>query len=135
VRDWDQVFSTAITLTRSSAWHAGNIVLIGDTVHATTPSLAQGANMGLVDALALGARLAAWSHESDPGSLSRYLRAFVADRVAQARAQYYLGRMIVRSNHWTAPLLTHAKLFTLDLLTRWSPVRRSVLQALTGLWP
>jgi 2-polyprenyl-6-methoxyphenol hydroxylase-like FAD-dependent oxidoreductase len=133
--DWSEVFPTAVTLTSSRRWFVGGIVLIGDTVHATTPSLAQGANMALVDALGLGARLAAWSHEGEPGSLARHLRAFVAQRRAQVRAQHYLGRMIVRSNRLSSPLLTGVKLAGLELLGRWSPMRRMILETLTGLRP
>lgn len=35
-------------------WFKGRIVLIGDTVHATTPHLASGACIGIEDALVLG---------------------------------------------------------------------------------
>lgn len=34
-------------------WHAGRVVLIGDTVHATTPHLASGACIGIEDAIVL----------------------------------------------------------------------------------
>lgn len=39
-------------------WHQGRVVLIGDTVHATTPHLASGACIGLEDALVLADELA-----------------------------------------------------------------------------
>lgn len=39
-------------------WHHGRVVLIGDTVHATTPHLASGACIGLEDALVLADELA-----------------------------------------------------------------------------
>jgi 2-polyprenyl-6-methoxyphenol hydroxylase-like FAD-dependent oxidoreductase len=39
-------------------WHSGNAVLIGDTVHATTPHLASGACIGIEDALVLVDELA-----------------------------------------------------------------------------
>ncbi|WP_028311706.1 FAD-dependent oxidoreductase [Derxia gummosa] len=39
-------------------WHAGRVVLIGDTVHATTPHLASGACIGIEDALVLADELA-----------------------------------------------------------------------------
>lgn len=39
-------------------WHRGRVVLIGDTVHATTPHLASGACIGLEDALVLADELA-----------------------------------------------------------------------------
>ncbi len=34
-------------------WHAGRVVLLGDTVHATTPHLGQGAGMAIEDSLVL----------------------------------------------------------------------------------
>ena len=40
-------------------WHLGRTVLIGDTVHATTPHLASGACIGIEDALVLAEELAA----------------------------------------------------------------------------
>lgn len=38
-------------------WHQGRVVLIGDTVHATTPHLASGACIGIEDALVLAQEL------------------------------------------------------------------------------
>jgi 2-polyprenyl-6-methoxyphenol hydroxylase-like FAD-dependent oxidoreductase len=38
-------------------WHVGRVVLIGDTVHATTPHLASGACIGIEDALVLAEEL------------------------------------------------------------------------------
>ncbi len=38
-------------------WHQGRVVLIGDTVHATTPHLASGACIGIEDALVLAEEL------------------------------------------------------------------------------
>ncbi|MDD0809231.1 FAD-dependent oxidoreductase [Curvibacter sp. RS43] len=40
-------------------WHQGRVVLIGDTVHATTPHLASGACIGIEDALVLAQELEA----------------------------------------------------------------------------
>lgn len=38
---------------RCSRWHTGNVVLIGDAAHGTSPQLGQGANLALGDAVAL----------------------------------------------------------------------------------
>lgn len=38
---------------RCSRWHRGNVVLIGDAAHGTSPQLGQGANLALGDAVAL----------------------------------------------------------------------------------
>jgi 2-polyprenyl-6-methoxyphenol hydroxylase-like FAD-dependent oxidoreductase len=39
-------------------WHIGNVVLIGDAIHATTPHLASGACIGMEDAIVLAEELA-----------------------------------------------------------------------------
>ena len=39
-------------------WYKGRVVLIGDTVHATTPHLASGACIGIEDALVLADAIA-----------------------------------------------------------------------------
>lgn len=44
-------------LLQPQPWHAGRVVLIGDTVHATTPHLASGACIGIEDALVLAEEL------------------------------------------------------------------------------
>ena len=63
-RPWDAIRAslspdTPISYTRYSAmllpppWHRGHVVLVGDAVHACPPTMAQGAAMGLEDALVL----------------------------------------------------------------------------------
>lgn len=46
-------------------WHKGNIVLIGDAVHATSPHLAAGAGIGIEDAIVLAEE---WAKASDTES-------------------------------------------------------------------
>lgn len=55
-------------------WHSGRVVLIGDTVHATTPHMASGACIGIEDAIVLAEELGR------------------ADSVAQALAQFEARR-------------------------------------------
>lgn len=47
------VFRPLEALLLPQPWHQGRVVLIGDTVHATTPHLASGACIGIEDALVL----------------------------------------------------------------------------------
>ncbi|WP_284615091.1 FAD-dependent oxidoreductase [Aquabacterium humicola] len=60
-------------------WHAGRVVLIGDTVHATTPHLASGACIGIEDALVLAEEL--HRHQAPQDAL----RAFEARRWERCR--------------------------------------------------
>lgn len=60
-------------------WFNGRVVLIGDTVHATTPHLASGAGMAVEDALVLVQELA------DKPDLHSALRAFMDRRLDRAR--------------------------------------------------
>jgi len=55
-------------------WHGDRIVFIGDAAHATSPQLGQGANLALIDAVALADELAA---QPDVG---RALAAYSANR-------------------------------------------------------
>ncbi|UBM09370.1 FAD-dependent oxidoreductase [Cupriavidus metallidurans] len=51
-------------------WYSGRVVLIGDTVHATTPHLASGACIGIEDALVLADEIAA--NETLPKALAAF---------------------------------------------------------------
>jgi 2-polyprenyl-6-methoxyphenol hydroxylase-like FAD-dependent oxidoreductase len=51
-------------------WFKGRVVLIGDTVHATTPHMASGACIGIEDALVLAEELAGAAEV--PAALSRF---------------------------------------------------------------
>jgi 2-polyprenyl-6-methoxyphenol hydroxylase-like FAD-dependent oxidoreductase len=60
-------------------WHRGRVVLIGDTVHATTPHLASGACIGIEDAIVLAEEI------ERGGSVEQALQAFEARRWERCR--------------------------------------------------
>lgn len=62
-------------------WHGDRIVFIGDAAHATSPQLGQGANLALIDAVALADAVAAIDDRCEPGF-----------RVRQALAAYTIAR-------------------------------------------
>ncbi|MGK7755246.1 MULTISPECIES: FAD-dependent monooxygenase [unclassified Roseovarius] len=64
----------------AAKWHAGGVVLVGDAAHPTLPFMAQGANMALEDAYALGRSLA---KERDLNSALAAYQWMRADRVRQ----------------------------------------------------
>ena len=72
-------------------WHRGRAVLVGDSAHAMSPQLGQGANMALVDALTL--RDALRDADSVPAALDAYQRA----RREHLRAYHFWSR-------WLTPL-------------------------------
>src|SRR5690606_31540124 len=53
-----------------SDWHRGNVVLLGDAVHATTPHLGQGAGLAIEDSLVLADELA--RHDAIEPALRAY---------------------------------------------------------------
>jgi 2-polyprenyl-6-methoxyphenol hydroxylase-like FAD-dependent oxidoreductase len=61
-------------------WSQGRVVLIGDTVHATTPHLASGACIGIEDALVLAEEL-----EREDSNVAAALAAFEARRWERCR--------------------------------------------------
>jgi 2-polyprenyl-6-methoxyphenol hydroxylase-like FAD-dependent oxidoreductase len=64
-------------------WHKGRIVIIGDAAHANPPVLAQGAAMGIEDALVLAEVLSEDGENSSLGLEDRLLR-FTARRLPRA---------------------------------------------------
>ena len=58
------VFRPIESLLMPQPWFRGRVVLIGDTVHATTPHLASGACIGIEDALVLAEQLGRASRTS-----------------------------------------------------------------------
>ena len=67
------------SLLMPTPWYRGRVVLIGDTVHATTPHLASGACIGIEDALVLADEL------SKAGSTDQALDRYLARRWERCR--------------------------------------------------
>jgi 2-polyprenyl-6-methoxyphenol hydroxylase-like FAD-dependent oxidoreductase len=73
------VFRPLEELLMPRPWSTGRVVLIGDTVHATTPHLASGACIGIEDALVLAEEL------GRAGSVGQALQAFESRRWERCR--------------------------------------------------
>lgn len=56
-------------------WHGERIVFLGDAAHATSPQLGQGANLALLDAVALAEELAGIGERELPAALAAYSAA------------------------------------------------------------
>jgi 2-polyprenyl-6-methoxyphenol hydroxylase-like FAD-dependent oxidoreductase len=79
-------------------WGAGRIVFIGDSVHANPPVIAQGAAMGIEDAIVLAEEV-----DAQPGDLTSVLDRFTARRLDRVRhvvdASCQLARWEIEKRH------------------------------------
>ena len=78
--DAEVVYRPLETLFVDGPWHAGRIVLLGDSVHATTPHLGQGAGMAIEDSLVLAEEL-----EKSPADPAQAFTAYRARRLDRCR--------------------------------------------------
>lgn len=81
----------------------GNIVLIGDAAHATTPNLGQGACMAIEDAAVLSNCLEQYN------AVEEAFAAFEAKRIARTTKIVNTSRTIGKIAHWKNPLLTRLR--------------------------
>jgi 2-polyprenyl-6-methoxyphenol hydroxylase-like FAD-dependent oxidoreductase len=79
-------------------WGKGRVVMIGDAVHANPPVLAQGAAMGIEDAVVLADEIAAADSEIGP-ALERFLARRYARVKAVVDASCELARAEVEQRH------------------------------------
>ena len=61
IRSADEIITTAVEELRHERWAEGRAVLLGDSVHAMTPNIGQGAGMAMEDAAVLAEELASSS--------------------------------------------------------------------------
>jgi len=88
IRGFDAFTTAAYADVRVTPWSRGNLALIGDIAHGTSPQLGQGATLALLDASALADALAA--HPTVEAALPAYARA----RRAHARYYQWSSRML-----------------------------------------
>jgi 2-polyprenyl-6-methoxyphenol hydroxylase-like FAD-dependent oxidoreductase len=75
----DIIYRPLETQLVSAPWHCGRVVLAGDSAHATTPHMAQGASMALEDAVVLAACL------REAGSVEQALQRYTERRFDRCR--------------------------------------------------
>ncbi|KUM70083.1 FAD-dependent monooxygenase [Streptomyces curacoi] len=75
------------------AYHRGRVALVGDAAHAMPPTLGQGGNQAIEDAVVLGLRLALGSAPAGGTHLCDGLAAYSADRLPRTTA---IARQAVR---------------------------------------
>ena len=107
-------------------WHRGRAVLVGDSAHAMSPQLGQGANMALVDALTL--RDALRDADSVPAALHVYERG----RRAHLSAYHFWSRWLTpmfQSEHDRIAMMRDA---VFHPMSRIPGGRGQMLRVLTG---
>ncbi len=111
-------------------WHGERIVFLGDAAHATSPQLGQGANLALLDAVALAETLAAFPE-------ARQLPAALAAYSAARRGQLAYYQLATRA---LTPLFqsdSRAVGWLRDLvfpMSRWlGPLRRRMVRTMVGI--
>ena len=112
---------TADTLSR------GNVVLVGDAAHATSPQLGQGANHGLIDAVVLADAL------SQAPDLSTALEMYARERRRHVR--FYQLASSVMTPFFQSDSIVLAKLrdWTFDRMKIVPYIHREMLRTLAGL--
>jgi len=75
----------------------GNVVLLGDAAHATTPNMGQGACQAIEDAVVLGQCL------QQNGQLQNALKAYEKRRISRTKKIMQLSRFLGWVSHWQQP--------------------------------
>jgi len=107
-------------------WHGGRAVLLGDAAHAMSPQLGQGANMALIDALAL--RDALRQHRELQDAFADYERA----RRAHVGIYHFWSRWLTPMFQSEQDTLAALRDRLFHPLTRVPGGRGQVLRVLTG---
>lgn len=84
-------------------WYRGNVILIGDAAHATTPHLGQGAGMAIEDSVVLAEELERCS------SVAEAFQAFQARRLDRCRYITELSLSICSSQLGEGPYVDHGQ--------------------------
>lgn len=109
-------------------WHSGRTVIIGDSAHAMSPQLGQGANLALIDAQVLADCVRA-----QPEDGAKALAAYTKSRRAHLRYYQRASRWLTpvyQSNAWLIPTLRDT--FG-NLSGKLPPVRNNMLDTLVGV--
>lgn len=107
--------------------YKGALALIGDSAHATSPQLGQGANNGLLDALALADALAACA--DIPSALASYAR----QRRAHVRFYQMASQFLTPFFQSDSSALAIARDLGFDRTARIPYMQRQMLRTLAGL--
>jgi len=112
-------------------WHAERIVFIGDAAHATSPQLGQGANLALIDAVALADAIAA--HATGPETVARALAAYSTGRKRHLGFYQFMTRFLTPFFQSDSRLLAWIRDRTFPHSRWFGPLRRQMTQTMVGV--
>jgi 2-polyprenyl-6-methoxyphenol hydroxylase-like FAD-dependent oxidoreductase len=127
VQGFDEVAFTDYRQVKMKAWHAGRLVLLGDSAHAMSPHLGQGANLALMDAAAIAAALA------ESPDISKAVSLYEVRRRSQTRYYAFLTRALTPFFQSNRRVLGWGRDVALPLMCRMPALRREMTAAMAGI--
>lgn len=115
-------------------WHGDRIVFLGDAAHATSPQLGQGANLALIDAVALADALALIDERAAPAFRVRQaLTAYSSSRKRQLDFYQLMTRLLTPLFQSDSKLLGWVRDRAFPHSRWFAPLRRQMTQTMVGI--
>ena len=127
IRTPEQVTFARYRDVRMRRWHAGRVVTIGDAAHATSPQLGQGANLALLDALALADALA------EVPEIDAALAEYTRRRARHLRHYQRMTRLLTPLFQSRSRVLGLVRDLTFPIANALPPLRRHMVRTMAGV--
>jgi 2-polyprenyl-6-methoxyphenol hydroxylase-like FAD-dependent oxidoreductase len=127
IREPAQVLFARYRDVRMARWHDPGVVFIGDAAHATSPQLGQGANLALLDALALADAVTAGP------SLAAALDAYTASRRRHLLHYQRMTRWLTPFFQSSSPSLGWLRDWLFPVANALPPIRNFMIETMAGV--